>query len=108
MYRGYAMPKLNMMLTEIVFQVLEDDPESAADLQIRAVRFLGRLGGYNKSILDPKIHIKDMKSYDIHQGEQKAKRSKHQDEVLAWDPDRHVKVKLPFTGARVDLPLGKP
>ncbi|GAB5585937.1 hypothetical protein Unana1_00837 [Umbelopsis nana] len=85
--------------------VLEDDPESAADLQIRAVRFLGRLGGYNKSILDPKIHIKDMKSYDIHQGEQKAKRSKHQDEVLAWDSDRHVKVKLPFTGARVDLPL---
>lgn len=90
-----------------MFKVLTQDAESAADLQIRIVRFIGRLGGYNKSLLDPKIHIKDMKSSEIHQSDRKAKMSKHGDEVLAWDPERHVKVKLPFTGARVDFPLGK-
>lgn len=86
--------------------MLAQDPESAADLQIRILRFLGRLGGYNKSLLDPKRHIKDMKSYELEQNDSHLRSFKRQTEVLSWDPERHVKVRIPFTEARVDLPLG--
>ncbi|CAO3672189.1 unnamed protein product [Umbelopsis ramanniana] len=92
-------------ISEGLLGVLAQDPESAADLQIRILRFLGRLGGYNKSLLDPKRHIKDMKSYELEQNDPHLRSVKRHTEVLSWDPERHVKVRIPFTEARVDLPL---
>lgn len=60
------------------------------DIQLRMMRFFGRIGGYNKLILDQPQNAKNAGS-----------------QLLAWDPERRLRIRLPFANARLHITVGK-
>ncbi|KAI8145657.1 hypothetical protein BJV82DRAFT_554475 [Fennellomyces sp. T-0311] len=64
------------------------DTVSLRDIQLRVMRFLGRIGGMNKLMLN-----NDGES-TLHQ-------------LLAWDPESKLEIKIPFPNANVKVNMGE-
>jgi hypothetical protein len=74
--------------TESELGVAASEYSSLQELQLRMMRFLGRLGGKNKQLL------------------MKQEGSEQNDDMLAWDPEKRLKIYLPFQNTKVDIYLG--
>lgn len=74
----------------------EEEYASLKDIQLRMMRYLGRIGGFNKMMLQSQ-------SVNSHEKEENVSAI----QTLAWDPERKLKVHIPFPNARVTLTLGK-
>ncbi|ORE12935.1 hypothetical protein BCV71DRAFT_230098, partial [Rhizopus microsporus] len=81
--RRYEAVKIATRKSEL--GIATSEYTSLQELQLRMMRFLGRLGGKNKQLL---INDKD--------GMQK-------NDMLAWDPVKRLKIHLPFQNAKVDI-----
>ncbi|KAG0763147.1 hypothetical protein G6F62_000892 [Rhizopus arrhizus] len=73
--------------TESELGVTASEYSSLQELQLRMMRFLGRLGGKNKQLL------------------MKQEGSEQNDDMLAWDPEKRLKIYLPFQNTKVDIYL---
>lgn len=79
---------MNIVTTESELGVAVSEYSPMQELQLRMMRFLGRLGGRNKQLLT--------------KGNGPAKN----DDILAWDPVKKIKIHLPFQNAKIDIYLG--
>lgn len=70
-----------------------DEYTSLRDLQLRIMRFLGRIGGANKVMLNNKAASSSYMNTTK--------------EMLAWDPDRKLKIRIPFENAKIEITFGK-
>lgn len=66
---------------------------SLRDLQLRIMRFLGRIGGANKVMLNGEASP--------------TSNTDTSKEILAWDPDRKLKLRIPFENAKIEITFGK-
>lgn len=82
--------------------IVEDEDLSIGlhDVQLRIMRFLGRLGGANKLMLASTTDGMATSS-NVETG----RRQQH--ELLSWDPDRQLSIHVPFPNAGIQLPMGK-
>ncbi|KAG1469634.1 hypothetical protein G6F56_003147 [Rhizopus delemar] len=78
---------MNIVTTESELGVAVSEYSPMQELQLRMMRFLGRLGGRNKQLLT--------------KGNGPAKN----DDILAWDPVKKIKIHLPFQNAKIDIYL---
>lgn len=82
--------------------ILEDEDLSTSlhDVQLRIMRFLGRLGGANKFMVTS--------TTDGVATNNDTETGRHQQhELLSWDPDRQLSIHVPFPNAGIQLPMGK-
>ncbi|ORX51885.1 hypothetical protein DM01DRAFT_1289323 [Hesseltinella vesiculosa] len=71
-------------------------------IQVRVMRILGHLGGFNKQLLTADSTLQHTPSDDSHS------QSPHDGQTLvAWDPERRLTIHLPFPNAGMALPMGK-
>jgi hypothetical protein len=82
--------------------VVEDEDLSIGlhDVQLRIMRFLGRLGGANKLMLTSTTDGMVISS-NVETGRHQ------QHDLLSWDPDRQLSIHVPFPNAGIQLPMGK-
>lgn len=74
------------------------------DLQVKILRLLGRLGGDNKLLLEEQANQSGHDSYgnDDEQSVPPAPRN-----LLAWDPEKRIRFKLPYSETKIELIFGK-
>ncbi|KAI8329229.1 hypothetical protein BC941DRAFT_384857 [Chlamydoabsidia padenii] len=69
------------------------------DIQLRVMRFLGRLGGLNKLMLN------STSGENLNDQVERGTASHRQQQLLAWDPDRQLTIHVPFPNAGIELPM---
>ncbi|KAI8997007.1 hypothetical protein BDB01DRAFT_706951, partial [Pilobolus umbonatus] len=69
--------------------IIETEYTSLAEIQLRVLRLLGRLGGRNKSLLNIKNEDTD------------------KEEILAWDSQKRLALKIPFAKVKLEIYFGK-
>lgn len=94
-----AAAKKNFQRWRTLNEFQTSDYVSLRDLQLRILRFLGRLGGASKLMIQTPQHQ--------NKNESTKALSRTYNKMLAWDPSRPLKVRLAFQGATVDLSFGK-
>jgi DNA-dependent protein kinase catalytic subunit len=83
--RRYQSVRIKMTSDQL--GVIKRNYADLPELQKRMMRFLGRLGGKNKQLLlEGKSSIQD-------------------NGMLAWDPERKLKLRVPFMNVKVDIYL---
>lgn len=78
---------VHIKMTSDQLGVAKSDYSTLPDLQLRMMQFLGRLGGKNKQLLlqgNDSIQSSDM---------------------LAWDPVKRLKLRIPFRNSKIDIYL---
>ena len=88
----------------------EESKISLRDIQLRVMRFLGRIGGANKLMLKPtgKPANGDDDDDDDEVKDTATDTIESRQQLIAWDSAKKLKIRLPFPNARVDLAMGKP
>ncbi|KAI9491166.1 hypothetical protein BDB00DRAFT_874560 [Zychaea mexicana] len=87
---------------EALGTVQAESVTSLRDVQLRVVRFLGRIGGANK------LMLKDKNSNQTRNDDSKEDATsvyEYRQQLLAWDPDRQLKIRLPFPNANIDVTM---
>lgn len=78
---------VHIKMTSDQLGVAKSDYSSLPELQLRMMQFLGRLGGRNKQLL---LNEQD---------------SIQDNGMLAWDPVKRLKLRIPFRNSKVDVYL---
>ena len=79
--------KVHIKMTPDQLGVAKSEYSALSDLQLRMLQFLGRLGGKNKQLL-----LQGNKSIQTN-------------DMLAWDPVKRLKLRVPFKNSKVDIYL---
>ncbi|KAI8384548.1 uncharacterized protein BYT42DRAFT_493256, partial [Radiomyces spectabilis] len=92
---------IHRQLTAAQLGVTDTEYVSLHDIQLRIMRFVGRIGGLNKLMLqDTMDNTGTNRSSNVNRETQSAH------PTLAWDPDRKLRIHIPFPNARIDMTLG--
>jgi hypothetical protein len=81
--RQYTVNRNDMSSDEV--GVTDSSYTSLEELQLQMMRYLGRLGAKSKQMLQS---------------------SKERDDVISWDPKKHLKIDVPFPNSKVEVSMG--
>lgn len=68
---------------------------SLGDIQLRVMRFLGKIGGVNKLMIKAQMDAASATAGSVGQ------------QLVAWDPKRRLHIGVPFPKAKISLSFGK-